>query len=147
MNQAVFVGRLCREVSVRKVSENHRVANNTLAITRAHRDRNGESVSDYIPFVAWDHLADLLNTYTQKGSLISLSGIMQSRNYTNKDNQVVYIVELLVTDITLFDRKTRTPERSAPFVADEVSVPTPDQVPVSAVAPVPVSASTESPAV
>lgn len=134
MNQAVFVGRLCREVSVRKVSESHRVANNTLAITRAHRDRNGESVSDYIPFVAWDHLADLLNTYTQKGSLISLSGIMQSRNYTNKDNQVVYIVELLVTDITLIDRKTRTSDRSTTVVPDEVpvSVPTPVQEPVSA---------------
>lgn len=122
MNQAVFVGRLCRDVSVRNVNESHRVMNNTIAINRAHRDRNGEVVSDYIPFVAWDHLADLLDTYTQKGSLVSLSGIMQSRNYTNKENQTIYVVECLVTDVTLIDRKTRATDNNQKIVPKDIPV-------------------------
>lgn len=122
MNQAVFVGRLCRDISIRNVSESHRVTNNTIAINRAHRDRNGEVVTDYIPFVAWDHLADLLATYVQKGSLLSLSGIMQSRNYTNKDNQTVYVVECLVTDVTLIERKTRTSENVQKVVKEDIPV-------------------------
>ena len=32
MNQAVFVGRLCRDMSLRKIGEDHRVLNNTIAI-------------------------------------------------------------------------------------------------------------------
>ena len=123
MNQAVFVGRLCRDVSVRNVSESHRVTNNTIAINRSHRDRNGEVVSDYIPIVAWDHLADLLENYTQKGSLVSLSGIMQSRNYTNKENQTIYVVECLVTEVTLIDRMTRTSDNSQRDVVETKQEP------------------------
>lgn len=122
MNQAVFVGRLCRDVTIRQVNDSHRVTNNSLAINRAHRDRNGEIVSDYIPIVAWDHLADLLSHYTQKGSLVSLSGIMQSRSYTNKENQMIYVVECLVTEVTLIDRKTRKSDNaqaSAPEPVEE----------------------------
>lgn len=119
MNQAVFVGRICRDISIRTVNESHRVTNNTIAINRAHRDRNGEVVTDYIPFVAWDHLADVLQTYTKKGSMVSLSGMMQSRNYTNKESQTIYVVECLVTDVTLIDRKTRTSENTQQIASEQ----------------------------
>ena len=110
MNQAVFVGRLCRDMSLRKIGEDHRVLNNTIAINRPHRDRNGETVTDYIPIVVWDHLADLLHNNVQKGSQISVSGLMQSRNYVNKEGLTVYVVECLVTEVTLIDRKNKVAE-------------------------------------
>ena len=92
MNQLLLVGRLTRPVEDRQVGD-HRVVNNCLAVSRRHRDRNGELQTDFIPIVAWDYLADLLVKYAQKGHRIGVVGRMESRHYTNNQDQKVYILE------------------------------------------------------
>lgn len=114
MNQVVFVGRLVRPVELRKVGNHSRVVNNIIAINRYQKDANGERLADFIPFVAWDHMADLLQKYCDKGQQVSISGRMQSRKYTNKDNQDVYVLECLVSDMTLIYQKESTTKRREP---------------------------------
>ena len=96
MNKVVFVGRVVRDVEVRQVGSNGRVVNNVIAIQRHHRDSNGNRATDFIPFVAWDHLAELMDRYCKKGDQISLAGRMQSRKYKNREEQDVYVIECLV---------------------------------------------------
>ena len=116
MNQTMLVGRLTREVEIKTVGV-HRVVNNCLAVSRKHRDRNGEVKTDFIPLVAWDHWADLLHKYTQKGHRVGICGRMESRSYTNAQNQVVYLLECQVQDVTLLESKahktTETMQNSA----------------------------------
>lgn len=114
MNQVVFVGRLVRPVELRKVGNHSRVVNNIIAINRYQKDANGDRLADFIPFVAWDHMADLLQKYCDKGQQVSISGRMQSRKYTNKDNQDVYVLECLVSDMTLIYQKESTTKRREP---------------------------------
>lgn len=111
MNQVMLVGRIVRPVEVKSVGE-HRVVNNSLAVNRKHRDRQGELVTDFIPISAWDHLADVMEKYCQKGQQLAVTGKMQSRNYTNAQQQSVFVVECLITEITLLDgsRKVKTEE-------------------------------------
>lgn len=101
MNKVVFVGRVVRDVEVRQVGSNGRVVNNVIAIQRHHRDSNGNRATDFIPFVAWDHLAELMDRYCKKGDQISLAGRMQSRKYKNREEQDVYVIECLVEELTL----------------------------------------------
>lgn len=101
MNKVVFVGRIVRDVEVRQVGSSGRVVNNVIAIQRHHRDSNGNRATDFIPFVAWDHLAELMDRYCKKGDQISLSGRMQSRKYKNREEQDVYVIECLVEELTL----------------------------------------------
>ena len=91
MNQLLLVGRLTRPVEDRQVGD-HRAVNNCLAVSRRHRDRNGDFQTDFIPIVAWDYLADLLVKYAQKGHRIGVVGRMESRHYTNNQDQKVYIL-------------------------------------------------------
>lgn len=108
MNNVSFVGRLVGHVEVKELEADLRVVNNTIAINRYQLDRNGEEITDFIPFVAWNRHADLLKRFCQKGDQVAISGRMQSRSYTNKDEQKVYIVECVVSDVTLFKpRKTK----------------------------------------
>lgn len=104
MNQVILIGRLTRAVELKEIGTNHFVVNNTLAISRNHRDNSGEIQSDFIPFIAWNRQAELLHKYCQKGQRIAISGRMQSRSYTNSENKQVYVVECLVNEITLLDR-------------------------------------------
>lgn len=104
MNQVFFVGRIVRPVEMKLVGQNHRVVNNTLAVSRNHRDKEGNMQTDFIPIIAWDHLAELLDKYCEKGQRIALTGRMQSRSYINNLQQSIFVVECLVNEITLLDR-------------------------------------------
>lgn len=101
MNKVCFVGRLVRHPEVKELNENYCVLNNSLAINRPVRNQNGEEVTDFIPFVVWNRLARILEKYASKGDQIGLSGRMQSRTYEDKNHNKVYVVECLVTDLTL----------------------------------------------
>ncbi|WP_282920470.1 single-stranded DNA-binding protein [Ignavigranum ruoffiae] len=101
MNQVVFVGRLVRQPELKELAENLCVVNNCIAVHRPLRNQHGEEVTDFIPFVVWNRLAEILVKYCDKGDQIALSGRMQSRKYENKEKQTVYVVECLVTGLTL----------------------------------------------
>ncbi|MGX7092088.1 single-stranded DNA-binding protein [Hutsoniella sourekii] len=101
MNNVVLCGRIVREVELKSVGTGQaRVINNTLAIDRPYVDRNGEKLTDFIPFVIWNRQADFMKERCQKGDLIVISGLMQSRSYENQQGQKVYVVECLVDQVS-----------------------------------------------
>lgn len=104
MNQVILVGRICRELETKKVGEDRQVVNNVLAVNRTYKDRNGETITDFIPFVAWNTLAKLLSRYACKGQRVILAGAMQSRNYKDSVGKEVYVIECNVNEITLLDK-------------------------------------------
>lgn len=104
MNQLLLVGRLVREVEIRQVG-GHRVVNNCIAVSRKYRDRKGEVPTDFIPIVAWDHWADVLSQYVTKGQRVGIVGRLESRRYTNQQNQSHTVLECLVFDVTLLENK------------------------------------------
>lgn len=101
MNEVTLIGRFVRDVELSKTNNGTSVLNNVLAVHRYHRSVNGEEVTDFIPVVFWNQLAELVNQYHEKGDLIAVSGRMQSRSYENKQQQKVYVVECHVNDVTL----------------------------------------------
>lgn len=116
----MFVGRIVRDVKLKKVGNHGRVVNNVVAINQYQKDAKGDRQADFIPFVAWNHLADLLVSYTAKGHQIAITGKMQSRKYTDSDNNDRYIVECLVEELKLIQprdnnssKQTQTSETQA----------------------------------
>lgn len=97
----MLVGRLVREVELKETANNGYVLNNVLAIQRMYRGPSGEEYTDFIPIVVWNSQAQLMNKYCQKGHMIAVYGRMQSRNYKNKDDQTVYVIECIVNEVQL----------------------------------------------
>lgn len=125
MNQSTFVGRIVRDIKVNNLSGNGRVVNNVIAINRRYKKSNGERLADFIPFVAWNHHADILAKYTAKGHLLAITGMMQSRSYKDHEENDVYIIECLVSDITLLqpkDVKTQSSMEYRPTATETVQV-------------------------
>ncbi|MBD3949930.1 single-stranded DNA-binding protein [Tuanshanicoccus lijuaniae] len=121
MNQVNFIGRIVREIQCKTINENHQVVNNSLAVPRKQRDKNGELAADFIPFVAWDQHASVLEKYCQKGQRIAIQGRMQSRSYTNSDNQPRQILECVVQEITLLDRVNQSHQQTPPQFSETPS--------------------------
>ena len=105
INSVNLVGRLTRDVELRVSQSNVTVATFTLAVNRSFKSANGEREADFINCVAFKKTAEILNQYAGKGSQIGVTGSIQTRNYENKDNQRVYVTEVIANNIALLDSK------------------------------------------
>lgn len=104
MNQIGLVGRLVREIELKEIGEDKVVINNTLAVTKRIKKENGPQ-ADFIPIVAWGQVAKLMHLYCEKGHMVGLTGRIQSRSYINKEEETVFIVEMVVEEVHFLQNK------------------------------------------
>ena len=100
MNNFNCIGRIVKDLEVKTSQGGTAVLNNTVAINRPFKNKQtGEREADFINFVAFGKTAEIIAQYHQKGSLIGLSGRMQSRSYENSNSQKVFVTELVVNEM------------------------------------------------
>ena len=100
MNNFNCIGRITKDLEVKTSQGGTTVLNNTVAINRPFKNKQtGEREADFINFVAFGKTAEIIAQYHQKGSLIGLSGRMQSRSYENSNSQKVFVTELVVNEM------------------------------------------------
>ena len=100
MNNFNGIGRIVKDLEVKTSQGGTAVLNNTVAINRPFKNKQtGEREADFINFVAFGKTAEIIAQYHQKGSLIGLSGRMQSRSYQNSNDQKVFVTELVVNEM------------------------------------------------
>lgn len=104
MNTIGLVGRLVRKVELKDIGEDRVVINNTLAVAKKVRKENGPQ-ADFIPIVAWGQVAKLMQLYCEKGHMVGLTGRIQSRSYVNKEEDTIFIVEMLVEEVHFLQNK------------------------------------------
>ena len=109
INNVVLVGRLTKDVNLRSTQNGTMVGAFTLAVDRTSKDQSGNRQADFISCVIWNtkysKKAENLATYAHKGSLIGITGAIQTRNYDNKDGQRVYVTEVMCHDFKLLESR------------------------------------------
>ena len=105
MNRTVLVGRLTRDIELKKTQDGKSVANFTVAINRNYTNANGEREADFINCVAWGRTADNMATYVGKGSLIGVDGRVQTRTYDNANGQKIYVTEVFADNVQFLESK------------------------------------------
>lgn len=105
MNNANLVGRLTRPVDLRYTQTGIAYGSFTIAVNRKYKNKDGEREADFINCVIWKKGAELLSNYTQKGSLIGVSGPIQTRSYDNQQGQRVYVTEVLVENFDFLESR------------------------------------------
>lgn len=92
MNQVVLVGRLTRDPELRFVPSSGRaVANFTLAVNRVY---SREKEADFFRIVVWGNQAENVAKYLKKGSQCAVSGSIHNNNYTDRDGNMRYSVDI-----------------------------------------------------
>lgn len=103
INNVVLVGRMTRDAELRYTQSNIAVATFTLAVNRNFKNENGGREADFINCVIWRQQAENLANWAKKGSLIGISGSIQTRNYENQQGQRVYVTEVLASNFQLLE--------------------------------------------
>ena len=108
INNVVLVGRMTRDAELRYTPSNVAVATFTLAVNRTFKSQNGEREADFINVVMWRQQAENLANWAKKGSLIGITGRIQTRSYDNQQGQRVYVTEVVADNFQILEsRATR----------------------------------------
>lgn len=105
LNNVSLVGRLTKDVDLRYTPSNVAVATFTLAVNRTFKNENGDREADFINCVMWRQQAEYLANYTKKGSLIVITGRIQTRSYDNQQGQRVYVTEVVAEQFQLLESR------------------------------------------
>ena len=116
-NSTILVGRLSKDPKVKKTNSGTSYLQFTLIVERDYK-KNGKKEIDPIPCIAWREKAESMEKYLRRGSLIDISGKLQTRTYT-KGNQRVFVVELIAEDYHILESKAVTDQRAARRAAQE----------------------------
>lgn len=104
MNNVNIIGRLTKDVDVRKTSTNKSVSSFSIAVDNL-ATKDGEKTTSFFNCNAWNSVAETLSKYTRKGDRIAISGSLIQRNYDNKNGEKISVVEINVNSITLIENK------------------------------------------
>lgn len=105
INNVVLVGRLTKDPDLKYTGNGQAVATFTLAVNRNFTNQSGEREADFINCVIWRKPAETLANYARKGTLLGVTGRIQTRNYENQQGQRVYVTEVVVDNFQLLESK------------------------------------------
>jgi single-strand DNA-binding protein len=106
MNKVILMGNLTRDPEVSYTRESNKaVARFTIAVSRRFA-KDGETDADFFNCVAWGKTAEFVEKYFHKGSRMLLTGRIENDNYTNKNGEKVYSVQMIVEEIEFGEKKS-----------------------------------------
>lgn len=105
INRVVLVGRLTKEIDLRKTASNMSVTGFTVAVDNNRKDENGNKTTSFISCTAFGQRAEFLKNYARKGSLVGIEGRLQQRSFVDKNNQNRSVTEVMVDNVTLLEPK------------------------------------------
>lgn len=95
MNQANLLGRLTKDPELKKTNSGTSFCRYTIACDRRKTKQEQDPGADFISCVAWGQSADFLTNYAEKGSLVLITGRIQTGSYTDRDGKKVYTTEVV----------------------------------------------------
>ncbi|MBL1229319.1 single-stranded DNA-binding protein [Enterococcus sp. BWB1-3] len=111
INNVVLVGRLTKDPDLRYTSSGSAVASFTLAVNRNFTNASGNREADFINCVIWRKPAETLANYARKGTLLGVTGRIQTRSYDNQQGQRVYVTEVVCENFQLLESRSTSEQR------------------------------------
>ncbi len=125
MNKVILMGRLTRDPEVRypQSEDGNTVAHFSLAVDRRFK-RTGDAEADFFNCTAFGRQAEFVEKYLKRGTKMVVTGRVQNNNYTNRDGQKVYSVQIIVEELEFAESKAASANNNdagpAPTPAPEV---------------------------
>ena len=107
MNNVSLVGRITKDPELRTTSGGTVTTTITVAVNRRFTNQNGEREADFIQCVVWNKQAENVCKFCNKGSLVGVTGRIQTRNYDGQDGKKVYVTEVVAENVTFLESKNK----------------------------------------
>lgn len=104
INQVTLVGRLTKNPELKVTADGTPVTNIVLAVNRQFRNHNGEIDTDFVQCTLWRKVAENTVQYCRKGSVIGITGRIQTRHY-DQGGKRVYVTEVVAETVRFLSSK------------------------------------------
>lgn len=125
-NKVILGGRLVATPELKQTNSGVAVAQFSLAINRKY-SKEGEQQTDFINCTAWRGTAEFIAKYFKKGSSLCVVGSVQTRSWTDNNNQKRYATDIVVDEAMFVDSKndSQTANNFTPdnYIPDVYNVP------------------------
>jgi len=106
MNNVTLIGRLTKDLELRKSQTGMSILRFTLAVNRrVPNKQTGQREADFISCVAFGKTAEIMSTYLAKGSQVGIEGRIQTGNYDDANGNRVYTTDVIVDNFDFIDSK------------------------------------------
>lgn len=110
LNQLVMVGRLVCDPELKQLSEEKKVTNVTIAVSRSFKNADGEYETDFFDCVIWNSIANATNEYCHKGDLIGIKGRLQNKRYEDSEGNIKIHNEIVAERVTFLQATDKNSE-------------------------------------
>ena len=106
LNRVFLIGNTGKDPEIKTFASGNKVAQITLATSERYTDRDGNKKEDteWHSVQCFGKLADIVERYVRKGSLLYVDGKIRTRSY-EADGRTIYRTEIVADHIQMLDRK------------------------------------------
>ena len=106
LNKVFLIGNLTQDPEMRSTQTGQSVTTLNMATNRAWTDKNGQkqTAAEFHRVVAWGRLGEIANQYLKKGGLVMIEGRIQTRQWTDQNNNKRYTTEVVAEGLQLGPR-------------------------------------------
>ena len=115
MNNVVLIGRMAKDVELRKTNSGKAVASFSLAVSKDYKNEQGNYDADFIDCVAFEGKAETISKYVHKGDKFAVIGQLTTRTYENKEGKKVKVTDVKVEKFDFIESKKQTEATSGGF--------------------------------
>lgn len=115
LNNVVLMGRLVQTPELKQTASGVSVTSFTLAVERSFVKQGEERQADFIDCVAWRNTAEFITRYFIKGSMIAVTGSIQTRNYEDKNGNKRKATEVVIDNASFCGGKSENQQNTANY--------------------------------
>lgn len=114
MNKIILMGRLTRDPEIRYSQGENSMAVGRFSIAVDRKYQRDEDIkTDFFNCITFGKLAEFVEKYLKKGIKIVVTGRIQNNNYTNKNGEKVYSIQIIADEIEFAESKAASQRNNA----------------------------------
>ena len=141
INKAIVIGHVGQDPEVRytgNASNGVKVATLRVATSERYKDKDGkvQELTEWHSIVCWRGLADVVEKYVKKGTLVYVEGKIQSRSWEDKGVKK-YATDIIARELQLLSKKEQSGGQpgSDPYIAGAKEIQARQTTPMPTVDP------------
>lgn len=119
LNKIIVMGRIVNDIELKKTQSGVEVCSFKVACDRDFKSADGKKECDFIPVVAWRNTAVVVSRFMSKGRMVAVDGKLQSRQWTDKNNNKRTEWEIQAENVYFADSKQSNSGIQSSGVANE----------------------------
>ncbi len=108
INNVVLMGRMTYEPELRTTTSGVSICRFQIAVDRNYTPKGEERKADFIDVIAWRQTAEFICRYFHKGSMIALTGSIQTDNFTDNNGNKRKSVTVVANEVSFCGSKAES---------------------------------------